>query len=169
MSLRAMFVGLCALTLLAPLGADAAKKKKAKPPAKTAPAAPEAPKADAAKPAEPKGETKPAETKPAENKAEPAPGADGKKVFVDHKCTKCHKVSALGLAAAAEKDTIVDLSGVGAQRDVSWLKKWVKKEMDKESSTTPGQKVKHKAGWKGSDAELDTLVAWLKGLTAKGK
>lgn len=170
MMLRTVFASLVAVTLLAPLGADGAKKKKAKPPAKTAPAAPEP-----AKPAEPKADAKPAESKPAETKAadakaEPAAGAgDGKKVFLDQKCTKCHKVTALGIAAAAEKETIVDLSGIGAQRDAGWLKKWLKKEMDKESSSKPGEKIKHKAAWKGSDADLDTVVAWLKGLTAKAK
>ena len=176
MNLRTWLTALCATSLLAPLSADAAKKKKGKPPAKTAPAAPEPAKADAAKPGEGKpAEAKPAEPKPAEPKpAEPKPaeakGADsGKQLFVDQKCTKCHKVSALGIAAAAEKETIVDLSGVGGQRDASWLKKWVKKEIDKESATKPGEKVKHKAAWKGSDADLDILVAWLKGLTQKAK
>ncbi len=175
MPFRTVLAGLCALTLLAPLGADAAKKKQAKPPAKTAPASPDAPKADAAKadaakPAEPKAEAKPAETKPAEAKPAAAPAAgDGKKVFLDQKCAKCHKVTALGIAATAEKETIVDLSGVGASRDAGWLKKRLKKELDKESSSKPGEKIKHKASWKGSDADLDTLVGWLKGLMTKGK
>ena len=145
----------------------AASKKKA---AKTAPAAAKAadPKAAETKPAETKtAEAKAAETKPAE--AKPATGGSaGEDLFLAQKCTKCHKVSAEGIAPVKEKDGIVDLSGVGGEHEAAWFKQWLNKEIDK-NSLAKTVKVKHKGSWKGTEAELDTIAAWLKGLTKKAK
>ncbi len=101
--------------------------------------------------------------------AEGAKAGDGKTVFTEQKCAKCHRVSTEGIAPTKEKPEIVDISGVGADHDAAWFKKWLLKEIDKESKVKPGEKVKHKAAWKGTDAELDTLTAWLKTLTKKAK
>ena len=145
-----------------------AKVKKAK--AKAAPVV----VVDKGKPAEAKAaEPKPADPKPADPKpADPKPAgaaSAGKDLFVAQKCTKCHRVSAESIFPTKEKPDIVDLSGTGAEHDVAWLKKWLTKETDKESKVKPGEKVKHKAAWKGTDAELVAMADWLKGLTKKAK
>lgn len=112
--------------------------------------------------------TKPAEAKPAE--AKPVAGSSaGKDLFLAQKCSKCHKASAEGIAPLKDKPEIVDLSGTGGAHDAAWFKQWLKKEITKDSTVKPGEKVKHKGSWKGTDAELDTIAVWLKGLTAKVK
>lgn len=153
-----------ALTVPALAGAKTKKAKAAKAAAtKTAPAKPDAKTAPANADAKP-AETKPAEAKPAEGK----PGNDGgKAVFTTNTCNKCHRVTSAGIQPIKEKADIVDLSGVGAEHDVAWFKQWLKKEIDKDSKLKPGEKVKHKGSWKGTDAELDVITAWLKTLTKK--
>ena len=95
--------------------------------------------------------------------------AGGKEIFLDQKCAKCHKVSTQGIAPTEEKDTIIDLAGSGGDHDVKWYAGWLKKETERDSKVKPGTKVKHKAMWKGTDADLETLANWLKGLTEKPK
>jgi hypothetical protein len=158
--------------LLAIPSLSLAKSKTAKGKAKataTAAAAKGKVKAPDPKPAETKPpETKPAETKPAETK--PAGGSSaGKDLFVGQKCNKCHKVSTEAIAPLKDKDDIIDLAGVGSGHEVAWFKQWLRKEIDKDSQVKIGEKVKHKGSWKGTDAELDTITAWLKGLNKKAK
>lgn len=102
--------------------------------------------------------------------------ADGKSIFVDNKCTKCHEVSTQGIAAKADADDKeeggkkpVDLAGSGKDHEVGWYAGWLKKETEMDSKLKPGAKIKHKAKWKGNDADLATLSAWLKSLTEKKK
>lgn len=91
--------------------------------------------------------------------------AGGKEIFLEQKCTKCHKVTSEGIAATEEKEKIVDLSGVGKNHDVAWFKQWLNKEVEQDSKVKPGEKVKHKQKFKGTPADLDAIAAWLKGLT----
>ena len=85
--------------------------------------------------------------------------ADGKKTFVDLKCTSCHSVKAQGIEGKATdpSDKIVDLSKVGAERNADWIKKYLNKEVDIKGK-------KHKKAFKGSPAELNDLATWLAGL-----
>ncbi|MDH5674538.1 MAG: cytochrome c [Myxococcales bacterium] len=75
---------------------------------------------------------------------------DGKQVFQDQKCTKCH--SAPGVKGGKK-----DLAGVGKRHDGAWIEGYLqkKKELD-------GKKHKKKFG--GSDAELKAVAAWLASL-----
>ncbi len=87
--------------------------------------------------------------------------ADGKAVFVAQRCVKCHTVSSQGLTA--ENKDGVDLAKT-QPRDAKWVSSWLKKEIDKDSSLKPGEKVKHKVAWKGTDAELPEVAAWVASL-----
>ena len=101
--------------------------------------------------------------------ADGASSGGGKAVFTDQKCNKCHRVSTEGIVPLKEKEGIAEVSGVGANHDAAWFKKWLLKEVDMDSKLKPGEKVKHKSAWKGTDAELDSVTAWLKTLTKKAK
>lgn len=103
----------------------------------------------------------------------------GKKLFVENKCNSCHSIDAAGIekkkaetaaaatgekkeAAAAEKTTTTvpahkapDLSSVGLDQTSEWMGKFLKKEV----ATKEGKK--HMKLWKGTDADLTTLTAWL--------
>ena len=77
---------------------------------------------------------------------------DGQQIFTDIKCTKCHSVESLEIVST--KDDPTDLSNVGADKDAEFLKKYLVKEEIMNDK-------KHKAKFKGSDDELNTLVDWL--------
>jgi cytochrome c5 len=77
---------------------------------------------------------------------------DGKKVFVDNKCSMCHTVTSAGIES--KKSDAVDLSKVGKDRTVEFLTKYLKKE-------TKLNDKDHKASFKGSDEDLTILVQWL--------
>src|SRR5690349_9450927 len=77
---------------------------------------------------------------------------DGKKVFVDNKCAQCHSIKSENIAA--EEKESVDLSGVGTRHPAAWLKGYLLKTEEKDGK-------KHKKKFRGTDAELDALVAWL--------
>jgi mono/diheme cytochrome c family protein len=83
--------------------------------------------------------------------------ADGKAVFLDAKCNMCHSIDSQAIEKKLKSGKGKDLSNVGAERDPAWLQKWIKKEVDLDGK-------KHEKAWKGTDAELDTLVKWLAGL-----
>ncbi len=91
--------------------------------------------------------------------------ADGKGIFIEQHCSNCHTVASQGIAADA-KDSI-DVSNAGLH-DERWLTSWLRKEIEKESFLSPGDKVRHKASWTGTDGELAVLVAWLTGLEVSG-
>lgn len=75
------------------------------------------------------------------------PPSDGKAVFVDQKCTKCH--SAPGIKGGKG-----DLAGVAKTRTPEWMKKWLLKEEEIDGK-------KHKKKFGGTPAELDAVVKWL--------
>lgn len=85
--------------------------------------------------------------------------ADGKEMFVEMKCNKCHSIDAEGIEQTKKKQKGGDLSEVGKERDAEWMTKYIKKEVDIEGK-------KHKNKWKGTDGELKTIVDWL--ATLKG-
>lgn len=82
--------------------------------------------------------------------------ADGKKVFLDQKCTSCHSITSQGIQGKASDpaDKITDLSKVGAERNADWITKYLKKEVDIKGK-------KHKKAFKGTPAELTELANWL--------
>lgn len=80
---------------------------------------------------------------------------NGKQAFVDARCDRCHGVASAGIEPI--KPRASDLSHAGAKRDAAWIRGYVvRKELIAGSQ--------HPVAWKGSDAELDTLVAWLASL-----
>ena len=105
--------------------------------------------------------------------------ADGKQVFLDMKCNKCHTIKSAAITqlpkAPAEPgeeedeeeapkeptdlsklDDQVMKAPEGAKEHV---KKWLKKEV--QHTTKEGKLVKHKKLFKGSDADLQALVDFL--------
>lgn len=85
--------------------------------------------------------------------------ADGKAVFTEKKCNTCHSIKNVGIEKAKKKKG-PDLSGTGIEHDAAWIAKWLNKEVDKKSVYSD-KKVKHKKKFKGSDAELKEVSAFL--------
>jgi mono/diheme cytochrome c family protein len=81
---------------------------------------------------------------------------DGKAVFVAQKCNTCHAVSTAGIEATTKSDKMKgpDLVGLAADHDAAALAAYLKKETKIDDKA-------HRTAFKGSDAELDALVAWL--------
>jgi cbb3-type cytochrome oxidase cytochrome c subunit len=111
-------------------------------------------------------------------KAEEAKEPAGKTLFLSNSCNTCHSISAAGIekkvakteAAATEKKEAApagekvatapshkppDLSGVGLDQKPDWMAKFLKKEVMAKDGK------KHMKLWKGTDADLATLTAWL--------
>ena len=86
--------------------------------------------------------------------------ADGKQVFMDSKCNKCHSVTSIEITSG--KDDATDLSNTGSKGDAQLFKTYLLKESkinDKE----------HKLKFKGSEEELNSLVNWLITLKTKSE
>ena len=85
----------------------------------------------------------------------PAAGAatDGKQIFLDQKCNMCHTVSSASITPTS-KIKAPDLTGLAVKEDPAFLKKYLKKEADKNGK-------KHIKPFSGTDAQLDAVVAWL--------
>jgi cytochrome c551/c552 len=83
---------------------------------------------------------------------------DGKKLFVDKKCTACHSVSSQDITT--KKKDASDLSNAGALGDAEFFAKYLAKKEKIDGK-------EHKAPWKGTDAELKTISEWLAGLETK--
>lgn len=86
----------------------------------------------------------------------------GKAVFVAQKCSMCHSVDSLGIAATTKSETMrgPDLSNTGNKRSAEWLSKWLRREEKIDGKT-------HKKEFKGTDPQLADLVAFL-GTLKKG-
>ena len=103
----------------------------------------------------------------------PATAADAKKpegeeLFVKYKCQSCHSIATAGIekkkAAAEEAEEATaekskkeppDLSAVGVAHKADWMAAFLmKKEKTKEGKL-------HTKKFKGTDAELKKVVAWL--------
>lgn len=76
----------------------------------------------------------------------------GEKIYADKKCALCHMIKGKGGKTGG------DLSDVGARREASWLKQFMKdpKAMD--------PKAAKMLPFRGSDEELEALVAYLTSL-----
>ena len=86
-----------------------------------------------------------------------AAAPDGKAIFLGQKCNLCHSVSAAGIERTTKSEKVAgpDLTTATAKHDKAFLTKFLKKE-----ETVDGKK--HGKEWKGTDAELSTLIDWLK-------
>ena len=80
----------------------------------------------------------------------PAFGADAPEVY-KKKCELCHSI---GGAGGAKKDMGGALDGVGAKRDATWMKAFLK---DPKSQMPQAKMPKMPL----TDAELDSLVAYM--------
>lgn len=82
-----------------------------------------------------------------------AAALDGKAIFMEKKCNKCHSVS----SAAIEKTSKLkgpDLTGALAKHDAKLLKAYLHKQDAINAK-------KHTQAFTGSDEELDAVVTWL--------
>ena len=97
----------------------------------------------------------------AEQASTPA-ARDGKTIFLENKCTSCHSVQALKIEKkqgseeekSDDKVKPPDLSSVGLERKADWMAKFLLKKV-----TIDGEK--HRKLFKGSEADLKVLTAWL--------
>jgi hypothetical protein len=87
-----------------------------------------------------------------------AAGEDGKAVFTAQGCDMCHAVSTAGIEAKTKSEKMMgpDL-GTGELPDASTFAAWLKRESEKDGK-------KHMKPFKGSDADIATLHAWLASL-----
>jgi cytochrome c2 len=86
-----------------------------------------------------------------------AAASDGKSVFKDNKCDKCHTIESQGLersGAAGPGKLPPDLSGVGLRHNADWIKGWLLKTEEQNGK-------KHLKKWTGSDDDLATITKWL--------
>ena len=95
---------------------------------------------------------------------------DGKPIFTQYKCASCHSIEAQGItkkkgeaaepaegAETARKPP--DLSSVGKDHNAAWITAYLKKKEARDGK-------KHLKMFRGTDAELATLAAWLETLKA---
>jgi hypothetical protein len=106
-----------------------------------------------------------------------ADAADGKTLYVESGCNKCHSILAEGIEATGEDDEEAeddpfadpdeeeaepgDLSGLGKTWEhdgEGGLQKWLMKRLEIDGE-------KHKKRFKGSKSDLEALTAWLMTLT----
>jgi len=79
---------------------------------------------------------------------------DGRQVFVDARCDRCHAIEAAGVVA--KKPRASDLSQVGA-KEADWIRGYLLRKQELAGKA-------HPVAWKGSDKDLDALVVWLASL-----
>jgi cbb3-type cytochrome oxidase cytochrome c subunit len=98
----------------------------------------------------------PAEAAPGMAAAGGSSSLDGKAIFLREKCETCHVVSSAGIESKAKSEKLkaADLTGVGKRHETAVLRSYIKKETELDGE-------KHKKTFKGTDAELDVLIAWL--------
>lgn len=93
-----------------------------------------------------------------------ANGGNGKAIFVQNKCVKCHSIESQGLKRDGEPPAggkiPPDLSTVGTKHDANWMTKWLLKEEEQNGK-------KHLKKFGGSEDDLKTLTGWLAGLKKK--
>jgi len=98
----------------------------------------------------------------------------GQKLFLENSCNSCHTMKgqgiekkksatateataatpAAGATPAAAPSKVPDLSAVGLEHDQAWMTKFLMK-------TETLHDKKHMKTWKGTEADLATLTAWL--------
>lgn len=89
---------------------------------------------------------------------------DGKAIFLENKCQSCHAIESQGLArkklegdeekGAEGSKKPPDLSNVGSAHDAAWMARFLMKLESKD-------REKHRRKFKGGEADLKTLTAWL--------
>jgi mono/diheme cytochrome c family protein len=95
-------------------------------------------------------------------------GSDGKAIYNQYKCSKCHAIQSEGIARAGSEKPEggkepPDLSGAGVKHDAGWISKWLLKETENSNGK------KHVKKFGGSDDELKTLANWLATLKKPAK
>ncbi len=88
--------------------------------------------------------------------------SDGKTLFKDAKCDKCHSIESQGIERTSTPPGKLppDLSGVGLKHNADWIKSWLLKEEELNGK-------KHLKKYTGSEADLTTLAKWLASLKKK--
>ena len=83
--------------------------------------------------------------------------APGKEVFIAQKCDQCHSVASAAIQHTSKVEKLVgpDLDGIGDRHDAEWMTKLVKREVEGASGK------KHLKPFKGTDEELQAIIAWL--------
>lgn len=110
-------------------------------------------------------------------RAEEAKAPKGQDIFLKYRCNSCHTVKAAKIekrkvegeeeegaaeATTAKKKEPPDLSDVGLKQKPEWMEGWImRKEL------LDGKK--HMKRYRGTDAELKDLVAWLSTLKTEDK
>ena len=128
-------------------------------PAVSQPATP-TPAPPVAQPTPPVAQPTPPVAQPTPPVAEPTPpvattgGPDGAALFEAQKCGMCHLVTSLGLGKGKKGP---DLTGEGKKRDATWIRGWMKKEIQLNGKA-------HLKALTLPDADFDALVKWLGGL-----
>jgi hypothetical protein len=81
----------------------------------------------------------------------------GQMVFMAQKCNMCHNVPSAGITRTTKSDKVAgqDLPGDLADKPASFFVQFLKKEVPNNEGN------KHKKDWKGTDADLQALAAWL--------
>ncbi|MCB1049206.1 MAG: c-type cytochrome [Acidobacteria bacterium] len=90
---------------------------------------------------------------------------DGKAVFTDKKCNKCHTIESQSIPLLPKDDDDdddddkepKDLSKVGAEVDAATIKQFLQRSIELNEK-------KHKKKFSGSDEELDAVANWLASL-----
>jgi len=85
-----------------------------------------------------------------------ATGSDGKSLFKENKCDKCHSVTSQGIDRCSTPPGKLppDLSGVGLKHNADWIKGWLMKEEELNGK-------KHLKKWAGSEGDLVVVSKWL--------
>jgi len=85
---------------------------------------------------------------------------DGKQIFIDRKCDKCHSLASMEISS--NKDDATDLSNAGSVGDAQLMKSYLLKE-----AKINDTEHKFKLKFKGPEEELNALVNWLLTLKAE--
>ena len=90
------------------------------------------------------------------NQAEPV---DGKKMFIERKCSSCHNIESEGIIkkAGTNKNLTSDLSLIGGKLSKTQMAEFLTKKISLNNK-------KHPVEFKGNAEETDVLVKWLSGL-----
>jgi mono/diheme cytochrome c family protein len=83
-----------------------------------------------------------------------AVAADGQATFTAQKCNMCHSVPSVELTATMKSEKMKGPDLPDDPRDSEWLTSFLKREVKLDGKD-------HKKEFKGSEEDLDAIVAWL--------
>ena len=91
-------------------------------------------------------------------------GAEGREAFQNLKCSLCHAVPAAGIEAKAKSEKVkgADLGEAEPVRGAEELASYLRQETELDGK-------RHKKEFKGSDEELQAIVAWLTRLSEEAR